>query len=383
MAMGEARHGERLGLLYGLLGAMLFAAKGIFIKLAYRHGVSAETFLGLRMLWSAPLFVAVIAWQDGGWLRARWRAHQPLADRSRRAPERPSGRAGQVVPAHGSGGSTLPDGAPSLLAAGSPLPAAVDAAAGMDAETVTETATEAATETAAAPWCRGDAGKIVFLGFSGYYLASYLDFLGLQYVSAGLERVLLYLGPTFVLLLSVFWLKKPVSGRQWLALLVSYLGVILVYLHDLQGGEHADVLLGSVLVLGSCLSYAFYLLGSGELVGRLGSLRLTAWASLVASAFCMLQALASGGLDMARQPAAVQGIALLTAVFCTVMPLFLTMAAVARLGAGKAAQVGMVGPVWTIFLGALILGEPAGALQLVGTAVVIAGVLILSRAGRR
>lgn len=235
----------------------------------------------------------------------------------------------------------------------------------------------------ASPWRAGDAWRILGLGFSGYYLASYLDFLGLQYVSVGLERVLLYLGPTFVLLLSVFWLKRPVSRLQWLALLVSYIGVVLVYVHDIHVGLQPDLLLGSLLVLGSCLSYAIYLLGSGELVGRLGPRRLTAWASLVASALCVLQALLVSGDGMFRQPGEVQGIAILTAIFCTVLPLFLTMAAVDRLGAGKAAQVGMIGPVWTIFLGAMILDEPVGSLQLVGTAVVIAGVLILGRAGRK
>ena len=195
--------------------------------------------------------------------------------------------------------------------------------------------------------------------------------------------MLLYLGPTFVLLLSVFWLKRPVSRTQWTALGVSYLGVILVYLHDLDGSLQVNVPLGSALVLGSCLSYSFYLVGAGEMVRRLGPMRLTAWASLVACALCVTQALLVGGSDMFRQPAEVQGIALMTAIFCTVFPLFLTTASVNHLGAGKAAQVGMIGPVWTIFLGAVVLGEPTGGLQIVGTAVVILGVLILIRAATR
>lgn len=336
---------------------MLFAGKGILIKLAYRHGVDTETFLGLRMLWSAPLFVLVIAWADGARLRAWWQrrlARQQVRGSAHEEPALSDRMTGDGQTGHAAG--THAQG--------------IDAAASSEAMQPT-------------PWRTGDAWKIFGLGFSGYYLASYLDFLGLQYVSVGLERVLLYLGPTFVLLLSVFWLKKAVSRLQWLALAVSYLGVILVYLHDLDIGDQRNVPLGSLLVLGSCLSYAFYLLGSGELVGRLGPRRLTAWASLVASGLCVLQALLMGGDAMFRQPWAVQAIAILTAIFCTVMPLFLTMAAVDRLGAGKAAQVGMIGPVWTIFLGAMILDEPVGSLQLVGTAVVIAGVLILGKAGRR
>lgn len=346
----ELQRRERLGLIYGVLGAMLFAGKGILIKLAYRHGVDTETFLGLRMLWSAPLFVAVIGWADGERLLAWWQRRQAGLQGQGAAHGVPSPISDREAAGRRSGH-------PSLPASGQSQPAS--------------------------PWRAGDAWKVFGLGFSGYYLASYLDFLGLQYISAGLERVLLYLGPTFVLLISVFWLKRPVSRLQWLALAVSYLGVILVYLHDLDVAGQQNVPLGSLLVLGSCLSYAFYLLGSGELVGRLGPRRLTAWASLVASVLCVVQALVMGGGAMFQQTWAVQGIAILTAIFCTVMPLFLTMAAVDRLGAGKAAQVGMIGPVWTIFLGAMILGEPVGGLQLVGTAVVIAGVLILGKAGRK
>lgn len=357
MATRQEGHQERLGLIYGLLGAMLFAGKGILIKLAYRHGVDTETFLGLRMLWSAPLFVVVIWWADGERLRAWW---QRLRGRQQGVSSAHGGRAASGrMTGEGRGG----DGAGTRVQ-------------GIGVATPSGPLQPS-------PWRSGDAWKVFGLGFSGYYLASYLDFLGLQYISVGLERVLLYLGPTFVLLISVFWLKRAVSRLQWLALAVSYLGVILVYLHDLDMAGQENVPLGSLLVLGSCLSYAFYLLGSGELVGRLGPRRLTAWASLVASVLCVAQALVLGGGAMFQQSWAVQGIAILTAIFCTVMPLFLTMAAVDRLGAGKAAQVGMIGPVWTIFLGAMILGEPVGGLQLVGTAVVIAGVLILGKAGRK
>ncbi|MDO5101947.1 MAG: DMT family transporter [Lautropia sp.] len=366
----QARHDERLGLIYGVLGAMLFAGKGILIKLAYRHGVDTESFLGLRMLWSAPLFVAVIWWADGERMRAWWRQRG-----------RASGLPAASEPLVGQPMAVERGAVAGQMPGQSSTPARVHHA-GSGAGVASTGAGCSALQTAS-PWRAGDAWKVFGLGFSGYYLASYLDFLGLQYISVGLERVLLYLGPTFVLLISVFWLKRPVSRLQWLALAVSYLGVILVYLHDLDMAGQQNVPLGSLLVLGSCLSYAFYLLGSGELVGRLGPRRLTAWASLVASVLCVVQALVLGGLTMFQQSWAVQGIAILTAIFCTVMPLFLTMAAVDRLGAGKAAQVGMIGPVWTIFLGAMILGEPVGGLQLVGTAVVIAGVLILGKAGRK
>lgn len=314
---------ERTGLLYGVLGAMLFAGKGILIKLAYGHGVDTETFLGLRMLWAAPFF-AWVAWRADGAALCAW---------FRRC----------LVPS--------------------------------------ATGNSASVQTSV--WQPRDWLRVIGLGFSGYYLASYLDFLGLQYLSVGLERVLLYLGPTFVLLLSIFWLGKSVSARQWLALAVSYLGVVMVYLHDIEVGGNDRVALGSVLVIASCISYAIYLVSAGEMIKRLGSMRLTAWATLVACVLCVAQALVLRGHLLFQQPWEVQGIALATAIFCTVMPLFLINASVARLGAGRSAQVGMIGPVWTIFLGAVILGEPVGWLQLVGTAVVIAGVMILAGAGRK
>ncbi|MDO4905615.1 MAG: DMT family transporter [Lautropia sp.] len=358
---------ENLGLFYGVLGAMLFACKGIFIKLAYRHGVDTETFLGLRMLWAAPFF-AWVAWRsDAQNLRRWWRRARgvkgavPSAERGR----------WQGLDARRTG---APSQAPSSMAVPSESPHAAHASPSSGSS-------PAADVQPASVWRTGDVGRVIALGFSGYYLASYLDFLGLQYISVGLERVLLYLGPTFVLLLSVFWLKRAVGRRQWTALAVSYLGVILVYLHDLDVAGQSNIALGSLLVLGSCISYAFYLLGAGELVGRLGSMRLTAWATLVACVLCVAQAFVMGGFGLFRQPMAVQGIALMTAIFCTVFPLFLTTAAVARLGAGKAAQVGMIGPAWTIFLGAMILGEPAGGLQIAGTAIVILGVLMLNRVG--
>ncbi|MDO4231236.1 MAG: DMT family transporter [Lautropia sp.] len=367
---------ERTGLLYGVLGAMLFAGKGILIKLAYGHGVDTETFLGLRMLWAAPFF-AWVAWRADGAALCRWAAG--TFSRNRVAPVATS----HPVPDVGAKPEDRNGGLQSVRAS---TPANGVSSSGAE-DAVFEQRREgmrSPTSFLSAPsvWQQHDWLRVIGLGFSGYYLASYLDFLGLQYLSVGLERVLLYLGPTFVLLLSIFWLGKSVSARQWLALAVSYLGVVMVYLHDIDVGANDNIGLGSVLVLASCLSYAFYLVNAGEMIKRLGSMRLTAWATLVACVFCVAQALLLRGSLLFRQPWEVQGIALATAIFCTVMPLFLINASVARLGAGRSAQVGMIGPVWTIFLGAMVLGEPVGWLQLVGTAVVIAGVMILAGAGK-
>src|SRR5690606_26270100 len=109
--------------------------------------------------------------------------------------------------------------------------------------------------------------QLVVLGFIGYYLASFQDFLGLQYISAGLERLILFLPPTFVFVISAFYYKRPMSCEQWLALLLSYIGVSFVFLDDLSFGG-GQVMLGAGFVLASAISYSFYLIGSGELIKR-------------------------------------------------------------------------------------------------------------------
>lgn len=229
----------------------------------------------------------------------------------------------------------------------------------------------------ASPWRRGDALRITGLGVTGYYLASFLDFLGLQYISAGLERVILYLNPTLVLLISAAWLRRRATRREWLALAIAYAGVFPVFWHDLRT-TGANVPLGSLLVLGSAVSYAIYLVAGGALVRRLGPIRLTAWASLVSCAACIAQALLLDAGSMFAQPAPVYALSLVNAVFCTVLPVFVLMTAVDRIGAGPASMIGMVGPVSTIALAAVFLGEPVTAIQLAGTAIVMAGVFVLS-----
>ena len=235
---------------------------------------------------------------------------------------------------------------------------------------------ERRTPPGASPWRRGDAARVAGLGLLGYYLSSYLDFLGLQYVSAGLERVILYLNPALVLLITALWLRRPVSARQWVAMVVAWAGVALVFAHDVSA-TGPDVPLGAGLVLASAALYAIYLVASGEMVRRLGSLRLTAWAMIVSCFACIVQALlvAPGGL--VSQPSPVLWLSVLNAVASTVLPVFLVMMAIERVGSAVASQAGMIGPAATIAMGAVWLDEPVTALQLAGTAVVVAGIAVL------
>jgi drug/metabolite transporter (DMT)-like permease len=228
------------------------------------------------------------------------------------------------------------------------------------------------------PLAARDYAKIVFLGLIGYYLSSFLDFLGLQYISAGLERLILFLTPSFVLLISFTFYKRKVGLVEWGALLVSYLGTALVLQHDINTGGN-NVVLGSVLVLGAAISYALYLIFSGELVRRVGAMRLVAYAMCVSSVACIIQFFVLRPASALVQPVEVYQLSLINAVFCTVLPVCLTMVAVSRIGAPSAAQAGLVGPVSTLFLGAMLLDEPITAIQLTGTALVLSGIYLLSR----
>jgi drug/metabolite transporter (DMT)-like permease len=229
-----------------------------------------------------------------------------------------------------------------------------------------------------APLSVPDRWRLVGLGLVGYYVSSFLDFLGLQYISVGLERLILFLTPTFVLLNTAVFFKRRIGGWEWLALGLSYCGIVLVFVHDLGGGA-GDAVTGSLFVLGSAVCYAIYLLGSGELVRRIGSLRLVSYAMCVSSAACIGQFFVLRPAAMLVQPAAVYGLSLVNGVFCTILPVFMTMIAVQRIGATTASQAGMIGPVSTLFLGALILGEPITAVQLGGTCLVFAGIYLLSQ----
>ena len=219
------------------------------------------------------------------------------------------------------------------------------------------------------------------LGFCGYYLSSYLDFLGLQYVSASLERLILYLNPTLVLLLGWLLYGRRVSGRQALAMAVSYSGIALVFSHELAlaGPQSA---LGTLLCLASAALYALYLVFSGELVKQLGSMRLVGLASSVACICCIAQFLLMRPLDAALVPAPVLWLSVLNAIVCTVVPVLLVMMAVERVGAGITAQTGMVGPLSTLMMGVLILGEPLNLWIGAGTALVLGGVYLVSRTAR-
>ena len=220
---------------------------------------------------------------------------------------------------------------------------------------------------------------LVVMGFVGYYLASYFDFLGLQYVTAALERLLLFVHPTFVVLISAAFFGRRITGRDVFAIAISYAGIFLVFFNDLRT-QSGDILLGAFWVLLSALFYAVYLVGSGRLVGRVGSMRFASYAGLVSSGAVVAHfALTRDAGLILRQPAPVYGLSLLMAVVSTVLPIVMTSEGIRRVGASHASIIGSVGPISTIALGAIFLGEPVTVVQIAGALLVLCGVLVIAR----
>ena len=228
------------------------------------------------------------------------------------------------------------------------------------------------------PLSAPDRWRLFGLGLVGYYLSSFLDFLGLQYISAGLERLILFLTPSFVLLIHVWWFKRQIRPIEYLSLGIAYAGIVLVFMHDLSF-HGQQVVLGAGLVLGSAIAYASYLIQSGEMVARIGSLRLVSYAMCISSAACILQFLLLRPVDLLIQTWPVLSLSLVNAIACTVFPVFLTMFAVQKIGAPKASQAGMIGPVSTLILGYIFLNEVITIWQFAGASLVILGMYLLSR----
>jgi drug/metabolite transporter (DMT)-like permease len=229
-----------------------------------------------------------------------------------------------------------------------------------------------------------DGWLLLALGFIGYYLSSLLDFLGLQYITASLERLVLFLYPTIVVLLSALFLAQPVTRRAAVALALSYAGIALAVWHDVRvTGDPQAIALGSLLVFASAFGYAIYLVAAGGVIARLGSSRFIAWAMLASTAFIVIQFALSRPLSALRVPASVHVISLAMAVFCTVLPTWMIAESIRRIGASTASLIGSLGPLFTIGFGVLLLDEPVNPLQLIGVAFVLAGVVLVSRhAGR-
>jgi drug/metabolite transporter (DMT)-like permease len=293
-----------VGALFAAAAQFGFAAKAIFIKLAYaaHPALDAVTLLALRMIFSLPFFL-LMTW----WARRERKGAAPV------------------------------------------------------------------------PLTRSDWGYVLLLAFIGYYLSSFLDFWGLQYISAGLERLILFTNPTLVVLISAVFMARPITRRVALALLVSYVGLGLAYWHDVVLTNDISALLGgTLLVFAAAICYAVYMVVGTGLTRRIGSMRFTAYMMLVATVFVLTQFIIMRPVSALDLPMKIYVYGLCLAVFSTAVPVWMMAEALKRIGASDASMIGSVGPVLTIFLGALFLGEPISLLQLVGAALVLGGVAMIS-----
>jgi drug/metabolite transporter (DMT)-like permease len=229
------------------------------------------------------------------------------------------------------------------------------------------------------PIARRDWLGIVGLGFLGYYLASLLDFLGLQYVPAGLGRLIMFLYPTLVVILSALFLGRRPTGRELAALALTYAGITLVLSHQLAAGsEHRLFLFGAALVFGSAMCYAVYLVTGSQLIKRVGSMRFTAYTMMISTAPAVVQFLLLEGAAALELPGTVWIYAILLATACTVLPVFLVAESLKRIGANHFALIGALGPVTTVLADFALLEGSLTALQIAGGALVIGGVLLVT-----
>lgn len=220
---------------------------------------------------------------------------------------------------------------------------------------------------------------VVLFGVLGYYVASYFDFWGLEYISAGLERIILFIYPTLVVLINLLFFKKPITRLQIIAILITYLGVVAAFIFDTNIEDQKYLLLGGTLIFVSSLTYAGYLVGSGWLIPKLGTLRFTSLAMMVACVCVIGHSLISHGFILPVFQKEVYYSAIAMAIFATVLPSFMISEGIKRLGSSNASIIASVGPISTIILSKIFLNESFNFGQLIGTILVLAGVIFVSK----
>ena len=285
------------GILFAIIGVVLFSAKAVMVKMAYTYGIDHLTLLLFRMVFAFPFYL-LIAFLT-----------KPLHPKELR---------------------------------------------------------------------NKDYLWIVIFGFIGYYLASLFDFMGLQYLKAGLERIILFIYPTIVVLLSWFIFRKRITKLQVLAIVVTYFGVLITFWDEVGANENS-ILLGVFLIFLSAFTYASYLVGSGWLIPKFGVMQFTSYAMIVSTICIVVHYLFINGFNLSSYPNEVYLLGIAMAIFSTLIPSYLVSAAINRLGASAFSIFGSLGPVSTITLAFFFLDETISILQIFGMLVVISGVMLVSR----
>ena len=228
---------------------------------------------------------------------------------------------------------------------------------------------------------RREVAIVIVLGVVGYYLASYTDFLGLQFLSAGIERLILFSYPTMVLLIQRLAFGTPIKPVQWVATVICYAGIGLAFSgSDFTVGDNFTI--GAGLILLSALLYSFYVIGSGRLTPVVGSVRFTSVALVAAGVAVLLHVMVSGH-TLLGLPWGLYVYGLVLAILCTVIPGYMVTEGIRRIGANDAAILGAVGPVATIVLEYFVLGEYLNIVQALGAVLVITGVILIGRSKGR
>lgn len=220
---------------------------------------------------------------------------------------------------------------------------------------------------------------VIGLGLFGYYLSSLFDFIGLQYVTAGLERLILFLYPTFAVFINTFVFKQPVVRTQKIALFLTYLGIAIAYIGELRIDiGNANFLWGSFLIFLCSITYSIYIVGSGRLIPTVGVTRFTAYAMLASTAGVFAHfALSGGNIELIKNAGSHFGYGILLAVVATVLPTFMLSNGMKRIGSNNVAIISAIGPVSTIIQAHFILGEKIFPAQIAGTVLVIIGVILI------
>ncbi|EAR01195.1 DMT family transporter [Maribacter sp. HTCC2170] len=285
------------GVLFAIVGVVLFSAKAVMVKMAYEYNIDHLSLLLFRMIFAFPFYLVIAFWK------------RPLHPKE-------IGKRDYL-------------------------------------------------------W-------VVFFGFIGYYLASLFDFMGLQYLKAGLERIILFIYPTIVVLLSWIIFKNRITRLQALAIAVTYIGVLITFWNEV-GISGDSIVFGAFLIFLSAFTYASYLVGSGWLIPKFGAVQFTAYAMIVSTICVVLHYVFVNGFYLANYPNEVYLLGFMMAIFSTLIPSFLVSAAINRLGASTFSIFGSLGPVSTIVLAFFFLGEQISQLQFFGMLVVICGVILVSR----
>ncbi len=223
-----------------------------------------------------------------------------------------------------------------------------------------------------------DIGWIAFLAMLGYYLASWLDFKGLQYISAGIERIILFIYPSFVVIFSRIFLKKTISRTAVIALAITYFGIIIIGL-DPHLLEAKNLLKGAVFILISALTYSVYLTFGSEIINKYGSVNFNCIAMIFSSAYVLIHYAVFSEVDLLNLPTGVYIYGFLLAMVSTIIPTFLVMEGIRILGAGQGAVVSSIGPVSTIVMGYYFLGEALSFQEMAGSALVLGGILLIGK----